>query len=151
MRDKGLKLINNLVASTDSDGNAEDYYYEASNKREGVMPDGSEFSISINNKVGKKTDNSFATNLSTTDYNVPGIPEVKPANGYDGAVYISHGTGYSIGSDGVERAVPRSSLVRHELSESYNRTHKKMNYNQAHQNAEGVGNYSRFKYAPLNR
>jgi len=149
MRDKGLQLIGNLVESQDADGNTENYYYEASNTREGVMPDGSEFSISLDSKAGTETglnDNSFATNLSTTDHGVPGIPEVKPANGYDGTVHISPGTMYTNGG-----AVPRSSLVRHELSESYNRTHKKMNYNQAHQSAGGVGTYTRFKYTPIKK
>lgn len=149
MKDKGLQLINNLVESKNEDGNTENYFYEASNSREGVI-DGNQFSTSLEKNAGLETglnDNSFATNLSITRDGISKI-QVIPANGFDGSVHISPGTMYTKGADGKERAVSRYSLVYHELNENYNRTQKKMNYNQAHSSAGGTGNYTRFIYAP---
>lgn len=150
LRDEGIQTINNLVESKDVEGNTENYYYEASNNREGVY-DGASFSINLDKNAGKETglnDNSFATNLSTTPPEKGG-KNILPPRGYDGTVYISPGTMYNIGVDGSEHAVSRSSLVRHELNENYNRTHKKMYYKEAHRSAGGIGEYTRFIYAPL--
>ncbi len=138
--DKGLALIKNLIEAKDKDGNDEIYYYEASNRREGVVQGKHENGM-LPREPGQETgsdDRSFASNFSTTN---PGANyvHVLPKPGIDGAVFLSPGTMFIKGLDGSHQVAPRSGLVFHELNENYLRTHFKLEYDEAHEKAGGYG------------
>jgi len=146
--DSGLATINNMINATDKHGNSENYYFEVSNNREGVL-NGEKFSISLSHLEGTTTgrnDNRFMLSLSTTDRG-DGLPQINPANGYDGVLYISPGTLMDYDSfDKKERPVDRGRFMNHELKELYLRTHNKMTYPEAHKSAGGHKTYTGFKY-----
>jgi len=160
-RDEGLSLINNLSTAKDAEGKDESFYFESSNHRE-INYNGVDMAIDLSVTPGQVTpsdDNRFVTNLSTTpfgdDKKYTEQNKTKPANGYDGAVYISPGTMYDLHTvyDGeqrpaakVEGVVPRKELIYHELNENYLRTHLKQDYATSHSQAGGTGSFTKFKY-----
>jgi hypothetical protein len=130
--DSGLAVINDMINATDSDGNSENYYFEVSNNREGVI-DGEAFSITLSAQSGDKvTHYAWFDNFSTTERG-DGRPTVTPANGFDGAVYISPGKVYNTKIS--FRPLNMGDYVRHELKENYLRTHYKKPYKEAHDSA----------------
>ncbi len=154
-RDAGLNLIKNLVDAKSDDGEDEYYHYASTNERTGVVGEtdvpeaykdkiGQPFSFNVDDKAGttieggtESANYSFFMNQSRTPRGDGGIHTL-PANGYDGSVQISPGTYFTkaSGSD-VHIEVPRASLVFHELTENYYRTHSKMTYPKAHEKAIG--------------
>jgi len=160
--DEGLSTIRDLVEAKDSKGNDEKYYYEGSNRREGIS-NGEHFNLTLKVESGQVTgpdDKSFVTNLSQTH---PGTnpqtgkkyDHVLPPLGYNGAVFLSPGQA----SDEVKLAnddygnprraiiqVNRSELLKHELRENYMRTHSNQEYWPSHQNAGGYGHFTKLKY-----
>ncbi len=133
--DKGLRLISYM---TNSDKN---YYYAASDNSKGMRPDGQVYNSSFslgNNGIPR----DFIENISITPRNAQG--GVGPAGlspiGYDADVRISPGNFYRPARDGGGR-IARSSIVFHELLESFLRTDLGMPY--VWPNGTGAHSYSK--------
>ena len=142
LKDKGLNLLNNLINATNSDGTSQKFFYATTNERKGIdSRTGEAFNITLTYDAGSvlTRDNSFASNLPATGGTVLFLPET----GYDGTVRISQGTMYN-SIQGFEFVVPRKELIHHELSESYLKVNKGMNYQDAHNKAGGSGVYTKF-------
>jgi len=93
--DEGLSTIRDLVEAKDSKGNDEKYYYEGSNRREGIL-NGEYFNLTLKVESGQVTgpeNISFVINLSQTH---PGTnpqtgkkyDHILPPLGYNGAVFF---------------------------------------------------------------
>lgn len=149
-RDKGLSALNELITSTDKDGNSENYYFEVSNNREGIL-NGESFTLSLDHLKGTTTgrnDHRYMLSLSTTDRGEEGVPNIQPANGYDGALYVSPGKLIDIDPFDSRKESPVSTggFMIHELREMYLRTHGKMSYPDAHKAAGGHPTFTGYKF-----
>jgi hypothetical protein len=133
---------------------------------QGNVPDYYSNISTLDNKGGAGNDGgydprAFVLNASTQQYSSSSKYGLKPLDNYDGKVFIGRGTfkvfgvqqspirdvqgnitGYS--SKEVLLTVPRSSILFHELRESLLRTAHGNCYDQAHDNAGGVGGVSKF-------
>lgn len=89
------------------------------------------------------TDYSWFDNFSTTSRG-DGLPTVTPANGMDGAVYISPGQVYNTNVSYDPLNI--GGFVRHELRENYSRTHDKKPYKEAHESAGYPSSFTKFKF-----
>jgi len=146
-QDKGLAVINDMVNAKDADGNSENYYFEVSNRREGVDGDGVAFDMKVELTNGQSisgfetTGYEWFANYSTTKYSDKQYENVTPKAGIDGAVFFSPGTVYEY-SNGPPTAM--GNYVKHELRENYIRTHEKKSYSEAHPAAGGTMSFSKF-------
>jgi RHS repeat-associated protein len=146
--DDGLNLLNNMINAKNADGSAQKYLYETTDDRTFVI-DGITYTRNVGKPVGTVTtnDHSFATNLSKTPHGTPDQVHALPETGYDGTVRVSKGTmfaNYSTDERISDMMEFRRDLIYHELNENYLRTNQGMNYDDAHRQAGGSGEYSKF-------
>jgi RHS repeat-associated protein len=146
-QDEGLAVINNMVNATDVEGNSENYYFEVSNRREGIDGDGAAFDMKVELTNGKSI-SGFETkgyewfaNYSTTNYSDQQHENVTPKAGIDGAVFVSPGKVYEYINGPPS---PMGNYVKHELRENYIRTHEGKPYSEAHPAAGGTMSFSKF-------
>ncbi len=138
-KDKGLNVINQMVNAVDKNGKSENFYFEVSNKREGIL-NGEAFSIDLNYQSGDIVrDNGPVVSLNTTPRK-DGHPDILPKEGFHSAVYISASTPHVENPADPSGTIPTamSGVVLHELRESYKRTHEKKTYKKAHKAAGGL-------------
>jgi len=145
--DTGLAVINDMINATDKDGNSENYYFEVSNRREGIDEFGLAFNMDVTTVNGGSVSGletrgyEWFANYSTTKYSANASENVTPKKGIDGAVFISPGKVYEYING---PASPIGNYVKHELRENYFRTHDKKPYKEAHISAGGVMSFSKF-------
>lgn len=142
--DSGLSIINDMINATDKDGNSENFFFEASNRREGSI-EGKSFNLTLQSKSGEVTSEySWVSNFSTTSRG-DGLTDVKPPNGFDGAVFISPGRVFGKSPFGNQtEQIDMGKIVKHELRENYFRTHDKKPYKEAHESAAGQKTFTNF-------
>ncbi len=140
LRHAGVRLINNM--SNDK----LNYFYAATpvhtlETRWNDTEEWEEFSVDLSNYSGNYVDDySWFNNVSTTprgtetDLGSNSDLRTRPANGYDGVVFIAPGSIYTQ-KNGITIQVSRASYVFHELQENYFRTHYKMSYPEAHKSS----------------
>lgn len=163
-KDAHLRLIRNLSTAKDEEGEDLNFFYgtegetgiglENPEKQKNIPDYYSDISDMSNKR--KHTDGyggydprAFVLNASTQQYSSSSKYGLKPIDGYDGKVFIGRGT-FKIfefdsraGKD-VLKTVPRFLIIYLELNESFLRTVKGNCYEEAHKNAGGVDELSRF-------
>lgn len=115
----------------------------------------------FNDEFGGYDPRAFVLNASTNQYSSSSQYGLKPTDGYDAKVFIGRGTFKRFGiketpiingqgiTTGYNRTttlltIPRSSIIYHELRESFLRTAAGCCYDEAHQKAGGASEASRF-------
>ena len=158
-KDEGLSLVKDLVDAKDPvTGKAIKFFYgtqgpvDATDRVTGaIVP----ITFPANPPGYVTTTTDFFLNISTTPYSSTN-PYLMPKAGYDGQVLVAPGytevdgtrdifnkNGDVIGTKPIITKY-RSEVIQHELSENYLRTVKKLPYNNAHNQATGVKDFSRF-------
>jgi RHS repeat-associated protein len=115
----------------------------------------------FNDEFGGYDPRAFVLNASANQYSSSSQYGLKPTDGYDAKVFIGRGTFKGFGikeipiingqgvTTGYNRTttlltIPRSSIIYHELRESFLRTAAGCCYDEAHQKAGGASEASRF-------
>ena len=149
--DSGLAVINDMINATDKDGNSENYYFEVSNRREGIDEFGLAFNMDVTTVSGGSVSGietrgyEWFANYSTTKYSDNASENVTPKKGIDGAVFISPGKVFDINPFTKQNEqINMGRIIRHELRENYFRTHDKKSYKEAHKSAAGQDTFTKF-------
>ena len=177
MKDKGLKLINDLSTASDGQGKNLSFYYGTEGitgiglenpKKQSGVPDyysnvsSLENKILIDDKFGGYDIRSFILNASTQQYSDKEEFGLKPLDGFDGKTFVGRGAIMDLEQRYNQKlysenkyvkewmlvTVTRSEVVYHELNENLLRTLYGCCYNKAHSTAGGAGDTYNGRFFP---